>query len=295
MTPAGRTRWFIAGSLCLLAANVSVLRALAALVIEDQTASHIVLIPLVAFALVWQRRDAIFSSVDSALVPGTAIMAAGAAILIAGRLSIESGAHTSALSLTVGGLLVVWLGGFLAAYGWKTFAAARFPLLLLVFMVPVPAALLDPVVFFLKAGSRDTVAALFTLTGTPYHREGFVFSLPAFDIEIADECSGVRSSIALLLTSLMVGHMFLTTWWRKALLVAAILPMAVLKNGVRIVSLSLLAAHVDPGFLKGQLHHEGGIVFFLLSLAMMTPIFLFLRRSDPVRADLPQPVEHRAE
>ena len=109
--------------------------------------------------------------------------------------------------------------------------------------------------------------------------------LPKFVIEIADECSGIRSSIALLLTSLMVGHMFLRTWWKKALLVAAIFPMAMLKNGIRIVSLSLLASYVDPGFLTGQLHHDGGIVFFLLSLALLAPLFLLLCRSDTALAE----------
>ena len=60
----------------------------------------------------------------------------------------------------------------------------------------------------------------------------------------------------------------------------AVFPLAMLKNGIRIVSLSLFATYVDPGFLTGRLHHEGGIVFFLLTLAMMAPLLLFLRNSE---------------
>ena len=280
MTLPRRTILFSAYSLCLAAGNVGVLRALVNLARQDQTASHIVLIPFVTLVLIYQRRDSIFSSLGSAALPGLGLILVGAGVLLAGRLSHDSGSHGNALSIMAGGLVVLWIGGFLLSYGANAFRAALFPLLLLGFMVPVPNVLLDPVILFLKTGSREAVAGLFLLTGTPYHREGFVFSLPKFAIEIGDECSGIRSSIALLLTSLMVGHMFLRTRWKKALLVAAVLPMAMLKNGVRIVSLSLLASYVDPGFLTGQLHHDGGIVFFLLSLALLTPLFFLLCNSE---------------
>ncbi len=52
------------------------------------------------------------------------------------------------------------------------------------------------------------------------------------------------------------------------------LPLAIVKNGIRIVSLSLLARHVNPSFLTGQLHHEGGFVFFLLRCVIMSPLFV---------------------
>ena len=89
---------------------------------------------------------------------------------------------------------------------------------------------------------------------------------PTVAIEIADECSGIRSSLALVMTVLLAGHMFLTSAWKKALLALAVIPLTIVKNGIRIVSLTLLAVHVNPSFLTGQLHHEGGIVFFVLAL-----------------------------
>jgi len=139
---------------------------------------------------------------------------------------------------------------------------------------------LQQVTVFLKAQSAEAVAGLFTMTGTPYHRELFVFSLPTAVIQIADECSRIRSSIALLLTSLLAGHLFLQRSASRILLVIAILPIAIIKNAARIVSLALLAMHVDPGFLTGQLHHEGGIVFFLLGLALLAPLFILLQWSE---------------
>src|SRR5262249_57722326 len=110
--------------------------------------------------------------------------------------------------------------------------------------------------------------------------EGYVCKLASWSMEIADECSGIRSSIALLLTTLLAGHLFLNRTSHRLLVVAAVLPIAIVKNGVRIVSLSLLATHVDPKFLTGQLHHDGGVVFFLLGLGLLMPLFVFFHNAE---------------
>ncbi|MGA9484184.1 MAG: archaeosortase/exosortase family protein, partial [Candidatus Acidiferrales bacterium] len=73
-------------------------------------------------------------------------------------------------------------------------------------------------------------------------------------------------------------------------------PVAILKNGIRITTLTLLSIYVDPGFLTGNLHHEGGFVFFFLALAILFPALLFLQRSErstgkPSRLG-PQETEH---
>ena len=259
----------------LLLANLSVVRALIDLSRQDDTASHLVLIPFVSLALIYARRDVIFATVRTAWSAGIVMILSGVSLSVWGRLS-----DRNSLSLLASGLVVSWIGAFLLCYGFKAFRAALFPLVFLAFTIPIPAAVLAAATSFLKSGSTEAVAVLFTLTGMPYHREGFVFALPHFVIEVADECSGIRSSLALLLTALLAGYMLLRTWWATALLLAAILPFAILKNGIRIVALSLLAERVDPGYLTGQLHHEGGIVFFLLTLAILAPLFALLQKFD---------------
>jgi exosortase/archaeosortase family protein len=56
--------------------------------------------------------------------------------------------------------------------------------------------------------------------------------------------------------------------------------MVILKNGMRIVTLTLLAMYVDLSFLFGKLHRDGGIVFFLLGLLLLLPVLLLLRRGE---------------
>ena len=260
--------------------SLPALPALVELSERDPSASHLVLIPFVSLALIYRERASIFSAARFDAGLGAGVMVAGVLLLIAAAVYRPFTDPAGALSLPIAAVLVLWIAGFLAFYGRATFRAAMFPLLFLVFMIPIPAVLLDGAVDVLKKGSTEAVAALFTLTGTPYHRQEYVFSLPNFVIEVADECSGIRSSIALLLTGLLAGHMFLKGAWSKVVIVLAILPVTILKNGIRIVSLSLLAMHVNPGFLTGQLHHEGGIVFFLLALGILAPVFGVLRRLD---------------
>jgi exosortase len=271
---------FVAYSVCVLAANIRVLRGVFDLSRQNPTDSHLILIPFVTLVLLYQKRDAIFSSVQSAVPAGAGLILFGLGLAWAGTLHRSSGSRDDSLTLMASGLVVLWIGGFLLCYGRNAFRAALFPLLFLGFMIPLPGALLDGVTGVLKTGSAQTVAGLFTLTGTLYHREGYLFAFPQFAIEIADECSGIRSSIALLLTTLLAGHMFLQSGWKKVLLAALVVPFAMVKNGIRIVSLTLLAMHVDPSFLTGQLHHEGGFVFFLLTLAMLAPLLVVLHNSE---------------
>jgi exosortase len=257
--------------------NFPVLRGVLQLSKDDASASHLVLIPLVTLALVYRDRRKIFASVSFDLKRGIGLFAPGIALMALARLdnSPNAGLTTGAAAV-----VVLSLAGFVACYGRKPFGEALFPLGFLVLSIPIPPMVLDQAVSILKRGSTETVAILFNLTGTAFHRQGYVFTLRDFVIEVADECSGIRSSIALTLTTLLAGHMFLRSTWKKAVLVLAVFPLTIVKNGIRIVTLSLLAMHVDPGFLTGQLHHEGGIVFFLLAMVLLFPLFAALVKSD---------------
>jgi exosortase len=248
---------------------------------REVTASYVMLVPLVSIALIYLNRIAIFSSVTTQIRLGLPIVVAGIGLSLVGQFAV---AGTNALSVSAAGLVLSWIGGYVWFYGAAAARTALFPLAFLACMIPLPATAIDAATQVLKTGSANTVAQLFTLTGTPYHRQGFVFSLPGLTIEIADECSGIRSSLGLLLTSLVAGHVELKRSWTRVILALAVFPIALLKNAVRIVMLTLLSMHVDPSFLTGRLHHEGGALFFLLGLGMMVLLFLLLQRLETGRS-----------
>ena len=77
------------------------------------------------------------------------------------------------------------------------------------------------------------------------------------------------------------------------LLVALALPLSILKNGIRITTLTLLSIYVDPGFLTGSLHRDGGFVFFLMALALLAPVLLLLQKSEEGHVPLSRAIPPR--
>jgi exosortase len=242
--------------------------------LSNDDVSYIVLIPFLSAAVLFiERRKVFFElSVDKTL--GGCILILGVFTAVASRLL------GGVLSVYILSLVLLWLAGFALFFGKAASKAAQFSLLFLFLMVPPPNILLDRVVYLLQAGSAWITAGLFDLFHVPALREGFVFHLARVDIEIAKECSGIRSSMSLLILALLVTHFALRSFWKKALFLACGLFMMILKNGIRIATLTLLAMYVDPGFLYGRLHHQGGIVFFLIGLVLLLPVLLFLQRSE---------------
>lgn len=184
------------------------------------------------------------------------------------------------LSLMMFSALTFWTGGFVLFYGVKAFKVASFALLFLLFMIPIPTTVVEGVISALQAGSAEAAYGFFKLTGVPVLREGFTFNLPGMSIEVAKQCSGIRSSIALFITSIIAGQLFLQTRWKKVILAVSIFPITIFKNGLRIVTLSLLGTYVDPRILSSELHKSGGIPFFFVALMLLAPVLWVLTKSE---------------
>ena len=252
--------------------------------LEYEHYSHIALIPFVSVGLLWMERKRIFATVQWSYGMGSALLLIGVILYGLARMLSSSLSPNDYLSLAILSLVMIWLGGFVLCYGREAFRAACFPLLFLLFVVPIPEWLLEKTIRVLQEGSAEVTYGIFKLTGVPIYREGLLFSLPGLDIEIAKECSGIRSSLALLITSLLAGHFFLRAGWVKGMLILAAFPIALLKNGLRIAVISLLSIYVDPGFLTGPLHRSGGILFFALSLGLLALVLRWMQRSEKALA-----------
>ena len=279
---AVRHAWFIA---FVVASGIAFHQALSALVqfsqVED-SASHVLLIPLIVLFLLYTERRRIFAVTRTQAVPGIAVIATGLFVYWVGsRAPLQTSGNFS-LSLEILSIVILWAGAFLFCYGFAAVRAAAFSLLFLLLMVPLPEMVLDRVIYWLQAGSTELTYLIFQMVGTPVVRNGFLLSVPGVTIEVAKECSSIRSSIALLITCLLAAHLYLRTTWRMALFVVLALAVSVLKNGIRIATLTLLSVYVDQGFLTGKLHREGGFVFFLIALAILFPILLWLQKSERI-------------
>ena len=165
--------------------------------------------------------------------------------------------------------------------------AAAFPLAYLIFMVPMPDAMADALEMASKTAAAEVANVLFHLSGTPFLRAGPIFQLPNITIEVAQECSGIRSSWVLFMTSILAANLFLKTPWRRFALIAFVIPLGILRNGFRIWVIGLLCVNVGPQMIHSLIHRRGGPVFFTLSLIPFLLVLWWLHRGD-VRARQPE-------
>ena len=272
----------------LFALSVSVilagpLRALLnyALDTENKHASQIVLIPFISAALIYINRKNIFRDVHYSPAPGLLVLILGAGLLLAGYTVGAGLEEGDRLALMTSSAVVFWLGAFLLFYGTTAFKTAIFPLLFMGFFIPIPSVVLNGVIAVLQRGSAEMSLVLLKLSGTPVLRESvYLFRLPDLVIEVAPECSGIRSGISMLISSLLAGHLFLRSTVRRGVLVAVAVPILIFKNALRIGTLAYLAVHVDQRILTSALHREGGIPFFVLGLLLLYPVLAVLIKSE---------------
>jgi exosortase C (VPDSG-CTERM-specific) len=272
----GWVAWIVVATL----AFVQPLVALFQYASDTSLHSHAPLVPLVTGYLLFIQRRALPAAARHSIV-GTLLMiacAAGALLVsvdVGDRLSVNDTLSLQTLSY----VCTVVAGGFLFM-GARWMVAAAFPMAFLIFMVPLPDGVVRTLEMASVQASADVAAWFFRITGTPMLRAGEVFKLPTIVIEVARECSGIRSSWVLFITSLVASHMLLTSTWRRVVLVAFVIPLGIVRNGFRILTIGLLCVYVGPHMIDSVIHHRGGPIFFLLSLIPLFLLVVWLRRGE---------------
>ena len=231
--------------------------------------SHILLVPFITAYLIWLRRsDLPAASKPSPILSG--ILALGGVAILAAywiaRWQGDTYAPEDELALTTTAFLLLATSISAAYIDLATLRGLAFPIGFLVFMVPMPSVMREVGEGYLQEGSAVAAHAFFSVAGTPVLRNDLVFQLPGFALQIAPECSGIHSTLALCLTSLVAGYMLLHSRWNRAWLALAVIPLALLRNGFRVFVIGELCVHVGPHMIDSPIHHHGGPLFFALSL-----------------------------
>jgi exosortase len=272
---------FLSFNIVALITFYAPMRNLIALSLHGGTYSHIILIPLISGYFMYLKRKAIFSDTNYDYTAGIILVLVGSILYLISKKQGINLDQNDYLSLTIFSAVIFWIGGFILFFGIRAFRIAAFPLLFLILLIPMPSLIMEKIIFLLQMGSAEAVYGFFKLTGISFLREGLVFHLPGLSIEVAKQCSGIRSSMALFIMGVILSNVFLQTGWRRIILILSIFPIAIIKNGIRIVTLSSLALYVDQSFLtNSRLHREGGIIFFLIALSLLLAILWLLRKSE---------------
>jgi exosortase len=172
------------------------------------------------------------------------------------------------------------IGTFLIFFGPGALLTAMFPMALLLFMIPWPDLILDKVVGFLQSASYTMTGWIFNVLGFFPLEKGFEFKFPELSIEVAPQCSGIRSSIVLVILSLIAGNFMLGSKLNRVLLVIVSVPVAIFKNGVRIAGLTLSAIYLDSRILSSEFHKKGGLPVFILAIGLLFTIVVIMRKLE---------------
>lgn len=277
--------YFGLGVLLLVALFNRALIDMVKLALANDLYSHAILIPLISVYLA-RTKDAELKQIefrrDPALGLGLLVLAVipWFVYAVATQGGVLSLATEDSLFLRISSFVscVLAVAGFL--FGRDTMRLLLLPCAMLFFIAPLPKAAESGIEVFFQHTSATVSAFLFYLSNTPVLNKDLVFYLPQITLEVGRECSGIRSSLVLFITSIVASYLFLQTPWKRTVLVLAIIPLAILRNGFRIFIIGLLCVHVDPAMIDSWVHRRGGPMFFAISLVPLFALLLILRRSE---------------
>lgn len=251
-----------------------------ALSLRDDQYTHILLILPISAALIFLERRPLRTMITMNVRIGAALFAFAVLIVCSALVWPASLPPDVQLSIRMFALVLSWIGAFVLCFGSRALRLVIFPLCFLWGLVPLPQAVLNRIVALLQQWSAWTAHGLFAAIGVPVAQDGVLLTIPGLTLQVAQECSSIRSSSMLLVTSIVLAHLLLRSPWRRALLIGLAVPLSVAKNGLRIVTIAMLGTRVDRGYLTGRFHHQGGIVFFTIALIVVFALLWILRRGE---------------
>jgi exosortase len=251
-------------ALLLIACYGPLLAGLARQWATDSDMSHgFLVLPVVAF-VVWRRRAELAAIQPQTNWWGFAIALWGAVQMLLGTLAAQVFlARTAFLVSLIGAVL--FLGG---ARALKTLA---FPLLLLLFLFPIPATLYAQVTLPLQMFASATAETVLNSIGIPVLRDGNILELPHERLSVVEACSGIRSLLSLSFLSLIYAYFFDKRVGMRWVLLAATIPIAIAANAARVTLTGILGEY-RAGWAHGAFHLLEGWVLFAVALILMVTV-----------------------
>lgn len=237
----------------------------------EEDMSHGYLVPLVSLYILYAEKDKIKSSLGEGSPWGIVAMLPA---LFLGFF----GTRGSQLRFEEVGFIGIILSLTWTFYGKKTVKAILFPISYLLFCLPL-ATFLDIITVHLRIFATSTAFAILKGIGTEVVQQGtmIVSRTGDFAIDVANPCSGMRSIFALLALSAAYAYFNQKTLLKRGILFLSAIPLAILGNVMRILTIVLVAAYADKNFATGFYHDYSGYVVFIVAIALMLGIDKLLK------------------
>ncbi len=236
---------------------------------SDADMGHGFFVPVVAGLIAWQRRHRLLETPRQPNIWGLLLVIFAGCEALGGTLGAELFTARLAFVIAIFGV-VLYLGG----KEWVKILL--FPLLLLLFMIPIPQIIYAALTLKLQLIASALGETLITWMGIPVFRTGNVLHLPSQDLDIAEACSGIRSLLSLGFLSLVYAYFAdQRVWMRWALLIATV-PIAILANGIRVAATGLLS-EINTKLAHGLYHELEGYIVFVVALGALLIVHRMLR------------------
>lgn len=229
---------------------------------QTEEQGHGALVLLIVLWLFWTLRQPLAALPDRASPVGWPVMLIGLLVYLAGRVFNLSIFEFGSQVFIVAGCLLLLKGAPALRVGW-------FPVLYLIFMVPLPGVLVDAVTGPLKQWISAIVEQVLFTAGYPIAREGVTMTIGQYQLLVADACSGLNSMFSLS----ALGTLFMYLAARKSIahnsvMLLSILPIAFAANIVRVIVLVLVTYHLGDEAGQGFLHGMAGLLLMFVALVI---------------------------
>jgi exosortase len=250
--------WF--GALLILC-YAPILYRLAVQWANDEDMGHGFLVPIVAGFIAWQRRGILAATPRQPNAWGLVLVVFAALEALAATLGAELFTARLAFIIALFGV-ILYLGGT------QWVKQLLFPLLILLFMIPIPAIIYAQLTLKLQMMAAALGETLIGWMGIPVLRSGNTLQLPSQTLDVAEACSGIRSLLSLGFLSLVYAYFTDKRIWMRWVLLAATIPIAICANGIR-VAVTGLMSEINVNLARGAYHEMEGYIVFVVALGAL--------------------------
>jgi len=239
---------------------------------QTEQEGHGPLIIAASLWFVWQTREKLKAApISPASVAGWTVLSMGLVLMFLARL------QQGLLTFEMFSLIPVVVGCILLSVGWPTLRILAFPIFFLLFAVPMPDWIIDAATVPLKVFISNIVTQVLYAAGFPVAQNGVMIMIGSYQLLVKDACSGMNSIFAL--SAIGVFYAYAFRWKEKVrslILLVSIIPITILANFVRVLTLVLIAYYGGPDMLEGVVHDLTGISLFVAALVLLFLLDAFL-------------------
>lgn len=230
---------------------------------QTEQEGHGPLIMLAAVWLAWQQRGRLAGVVlKPAPIAGWVILLLSLAVMAVTR-------SQDLLVVEVATQIPVLYACLLLIGGWSLGRVFAFPLAFVIFSVPPPGWLMDAFTVPLKAWISDLVTNFLYALDYPIAQNGVMIMIGPYELMVKDACSGMNSIFALSAIGVFYIHEFVhKNWFRKIVLAISIIPITILANFFRVLTLVLASYYIGVDQVEGLFHDVTGIALFVFALIL---------------------------